>query len=91
MEQRQRVRKALALVSAVGLVGAFVLYSGGTGFMAGSKSNPAFKTVETVRPPAPAPQDPPKPASGADWTFTVTPGDKTAEPNATPVPVKPGE
>ena len=97
MERRQRVRRAVALVSAAVLVGALVIYQTvGLSFLGGSKSNPVFKTVGSDKPG----QDP-KYMGGSKSTFIFTgngikpPPDppKPAEPPATDqkAPAKPGE
>jgi hypothetical protein len=99
MERRQRVRRAVALVSAVVLVGALVVYqAGGLSFLGGSKSNPVFKMVGSDKP---APQQQPKYLGGSKSTFIflgngVKPPDppKPAEPPASSdpkPPAKPGE
>lgn len=95
MERWQRVRRAVALVSAVVLVAAFVIYAtGGLSFLGGSKSNPVFKTVGSDKPPDS------KYMGGSKSTFIfvgpgVKPPDppKPAEPPATDqkAPAKPGE
>lgn len=70
MEPRP-VRKFVALVIAIVLVSAFVLYRGGASFLGGSKSNPVFAPV--TPPPAPKgatkPSPPPDVMSGSKSTF----------------------
>jgi hypothetical protein len=63
MSQRRRVLRFAAVASSVLLVGGFIAYSlGRVAIMAGSKSNPAFKTVPIKtqpKPPAEPPEHPP--------------------------------
>ena len=96
MERAKPYLKAAALTSAILLVGAFVFYRGGSGFMGGSKSNPAFQVIAR---PTPEPQAPDY-MGGSKSTFIFVgdgvkpPTEPTpAEPKTpvTPVPAKPDE
>jgi hypothetical protein len=49
MEPRRRVVRSVALTGSVVLVGGFIGYaSGRVGFLAGSKANHVFKTVDSL-------------------------------------------
>lgn len=81
MERWQRVRRAVALISAVVLIAAFVLYRAGFGAFSMSSSKSTFIFIEKgVTPP-----DTAKPTEKAPEAPAEKP---TPDPNA---PAKPGE